>query len=276
MFFQVPGNATRAPAPCFTMRLPFSTSVRRFITHVTGRIVALLSVFVPINSAPNALALDTIKSFRIENGMAIVEFADNPGTYYLLEESGDFLNWGPADMSLGLPSELELDPNAPRRLFRVIPFSQFAPLDSDGDGMDDVYELNNPDILNPLDPSDGSKLNPSGSGMTNYQHYLLLFGITSYKILQREGREVSLFNFGSPSATFEANSREQSLFNFGSPSATFEANSREISIFNGEAVPYSDLLQIETREVSVFNFGSPSATLEVITREVSALNFDEP
>ena len=87
--------------------------------------------------------------------------------------------------------------------------------------------------------------------------YLNLFRITSYKILQLEGREVSIFNFGSPSAAFEA-------------------NSREISIYNGEAVPYSDLLQIETREVSTFNFGSPSAPIEAISREVSVLNFDEP
>ena len=110
--------------------------------------------------------------------------------------------------------------------------------------------------------------------------YLNLFRITSYKILQLEGREVSIFNFGSPSATFEANTREQSIFNFGSPSAAFEANSREISIYNGEAVPYSDLLQIETREVSIFNFGEaapgtpggPPALAEAITREISVFN----
>jgi hypothetical protein len=71
-------------------------------------------------------------------------------------------------------------------------------------------------------------------------------------------------------------SREWSVFNFGSPSAAVEANSREISLFNGQAVPVSDLLQRETREWSVFNFGSPSATYEAISREVSVLNFTEP
>jgi hypothetical protein len=230
-----------------------------------------------------ALDINTIGSLRIEDGKAIVEFANDPGNYFLLEYSEDLTNWGPVDMSLGTDSELELVPGVQKGFFRAIPYGKHAPLDSDGDGIDDVYELNHREFLNPLDPSDGSKLSPNGGGLTNYQVYLNLFRITSYKILQRESREISVFNFGSPSATFEANSREQSIFNFGSPSATLEANSREISLFNGQHVPYSDLAQIETREVSVFNFGqapganpsnpnSPPATAEVITKEVSVYN----
>ena len=198
---------------------------------------------------------DAIKHFRLEGDKVVVEFENSPGQYFFLQQSLDYEHWEPADMSLGAASQTNVDLSAPRMFLRVIPYSLFAPLDSDGDGMDDVYELSHRDILNPLDPADGSKLTPGGSGLTNYQHYLKLFGIDTYKILQRETREVSLFNFGSPSATFEANTREQSVFNFGSPSAALEADSKEISIYNGEQVPYSDLLQIETREVSVFNFG---------------------
>lgn len=231
----------------------------------------------------SALDINTIGSLRIEDGKAIVEFANDPGKYFLLEYSEDLTNWGPVDMSLGTDSELELVPGVQKGFFRAIPYGKHAPLDSDGDGIDDVYELNHRELLNPLDPTDGSKLSPNGGGLTNYQVYLNLFRITSYKILQRESREVSVFNFGSPSATFEANSREQSIFNFGSPSATLEANSREISLYNGQHVPYSDLAQIETREVSVFNFGqapgtnpsdpnSAPATAEVITKEVSVFN----
>jgi len=246
-------------------------------------ILSLLAFLVSAFHAALALDRNSIGSFRIENGIAIVEFAIDPGKYYLLEYSEDLKNWVPADMSLGDPSELEIVPGVQKGFFRAIPYGKHAPLDSDGDGIDDVYELNNPQFLNPLDPTDGSKLSPNGGGLTNYQVYLNLFQINSYKILQRESREVSVFNFGSPSATFEANGREQSVFNFGSPSATVEANSREISLYNGEHVPYSDLLQIETREVSVFNFGaapgsnpgdpnSPPASAEVITKEVSVYN----
>jgi len=230
-----------------------------------------------------AVDLNTIGNFRVENGLAIVEFADQPDKYYLLEYSEDLKNWVPADMSLGDPSELEIVPSVQKGFFRAIPYGKNAPVDSDGDGIDDVYELNHGAFLDPLDPTDGSRLAPNGAGLTNYQVYLNLFRITSYKILQRESREVSVFNFGSPSARSEANSREQSVFNFGNPSATLEANSREISLYNGQHVPYSDLTQIETREVSVFNFGvapganpndpnSPPATAEVITKEVSVYN----
>lgn len=288
-------------------------------------------LWVTILTSAAAAQLNTIQNFQLIDGVAVVEFAEDPGAYYLLQFSHDLVTWEPADMTLGGPSQVEIAPGVPRGFFRAIPYSKFAPLDSDGDGIDDAYELTHPSILDPLDPSDGSKLSPGGGGLTNYQVYLGLFRITSYKILQREGREVSIFNFGSPSATFEANSREQSIFNFGSPSAAVEANSREISlyngqavpisdllqietrefsvfnfgsapggggssgggdpggsiligyansrelsVFNGQAVPYSDLLQIETREVSLFNFGGPTAAIEVISREVSVLNFTEP
>ncbi len=223
---------------------------------------------------------NTIGSFRIENGMAIIAYAEAPSSYYLLQYSEDLIHWRSIDMSLAMQSVIELVPSVQKGFFRAIPFGKYAPLDTDGDGIDDVYELNNREFLNPLDPTDGIKLATNGSGLTNYQTYLNLFRITSYMILQRESREVSVFNFGSPSATFEANTREQSVFNFGSPSATFEANSREISLYNGQQVPPSDLLQIETREVSVFNFGSnpgttpggPPAIAEAITREISVYN----
>lgn len=213
---------------------------------------------------------NTISNVRVQNGVVTVEFEGNPGAYYLLEQSTDLRTWGPADMSLGIPSNLDITPGVTRAFFRAIPFSKYSPQDTDGDGIDDIYELNNSE-LDPLDPSDGSKLAPGGGGLTNYQVYLGLFGITSYKILQREGREVSVFNFGSGVA-FEAITREQSVFNFGSPSAAVEANSREISLYNGQAVPVSDLLQRESREWSVFNFGSPSANVEANSREISLYN----
>ncbi len=222
-------------------------------------------------AATAATPSNTISNVRLQNGVVTVEFEGNPGAYYLLEYSSDLNTWAPADMSLGIPSTLDITPGVTRGFFRAIPYSKYSPQDTDKDGIDDVYELNNSE-LDPLDPSDGSKLAPGGGGRTNYQVYLNLFGITSYKILQRESREWSVFNFGSPSATWEANSREQSIFNFGSPSATVEANSRELSLYNGQAVPVSDLAQRESREWSVFNFGSPSAAVEANSREISLFN----
>lgn len=237
-----------------------------------SRFLLLLCLLVLQLSQFASAALNTIKNLRVQNGLITVEFNEDPGTYYMLEHSTNLQTWAPADMSLGIPSELELTQGSTRGFFRAVPLSKYAPLDSDGDGIDDLYELQHSDVLDPLNPNDGSHLAPGGGGLTNFQVYLSLFGITSYKILQRESREVSVFNLGSPSAVFEANSREQSIFNFGSPSATVEANSREVSLYNGQAVPVSDIAQIESREWSVFNFMSPSASYETISHEVSIYN----
>ena len=106
--------------------------------------------------------------------MAVVEFAEDPGSYYLLQFSHDLVTWESADMTLGTPSQVEVGPGVPKGFFRAIPYSKYAPLDTDGDGIDDAYELAHPDILDPLDPADGSHLAQNGNGLTNYQIYLNL------------------------------------------------------------------------------------------------------
>ncbi len=79
---------------------------------------------------------------------------------------------------------------------------------------------------------------------------LLSSGQTSEAI----SREVSLFNFGLPSATVEAISREVSVFNFGLPSAPVEAISREVSVFNYGVPPV------------VFSIGSTNILKDEINR----------
>src|SRR6185503_15077677 len=56
------------------------------------------------------------------------------------------------------PNAVNLSQNA---FYRVqgVPVSQ--PLDSDGDGLDDVYELIRPLYLNPLNPGDGPTAPPT-------------------------------------------------------------------------------------------------------------------
>jgi hypothetical protein len=44
------------------------------------------------------------------------------------------------------------------------------PLDSDGDGIDDVYELRHPPFLNPLDASDANQ-DFDGDGHSNLEDY---------------------------------------------------------------------------------------------------------
>lgn len=87
-------------------------------------------------------------------------------------------------------------------------------------------------------------------------------------------REVSVFNFGLPSAGTDAISREVSVFNFGLPSAGADAVSREVSVFNfGLPSAGTDAI---SREVTVFNFGLPSAGTDAVSREVSVYNYGKP
>ena len=145
-----------------------------------------------------------------------------------------------------------------RSFYRVVCASIFTPQDSDGDYIDDVYELNRPDILDPLDPTDASE-DPDNNGLTNLQEYLieLTSGITTPQYLSRE---VTAFNTGLPKET--AMSREISAFNMGSPSAGVEAVSRMVSIYNGSGpLPFPEIPQALSRELTVYNLGSPSAAM---------------
>ncbi len=139
--------------------------------------------------------------------------------------------------------------------------------------MDDMWELQHPAYLDPLDSSDAFALSPEpdAAGMTNLQYYRFRFGLGTNKP-QYYSREVSLFNFGAPTSAFEANSREVSIFNFGAQWNAIEAFSREVSVFNGEAPPVAGYPQIYSREVSLYNFGSPLFSAEALSREVSGGN----
>ncbi|MFN0067318.1 MAG: Ig-like domain-containing protein [Limisphaerales bacterium] len=55
--------------------------------------------------------------------------------------------------------------------FRVHAVPVDAPVDSDGDGMDDLFELERAPLLNPLDAADGP-VDSDGDGATNFEEYL--------------------------------------------------------------------------------------------------------
>lgn len=116
-------------------------------------------------------------------------------------------------------------------------------------------------------------------------------------------RELSVFNFGAPTAAREAISsevsvynampgsrspwslqqmaisRELSLWNFGSPSAAIEAISKEVSVYAalpGSGSTGTRIPQAISREASLWNFGAPSARIEAVSRETSLFNFGSP
>lgn len=148
--------------------------------------------------------------------------------------------------------------------------SVFAPRDSGGDYMDDLWKLSHP-YLDPLDPTDAYKSSPNIPSLTNLEEYRFIFGYSPAKP-QYYSREVSLFNLGAPTATYEAISREQSVFNLGTAYYSFDAIGREVSVFNGEHVPIAGYPEVYSRESSVYNFGSPLFNIEAVAREISVFN----
>lgn len=239
-----------------------------------------------------------IRAVLLGLGMLVVAQAQDPGRRYTFGMVGDeyrlsveptvgyyfrfqatpeigrsFTN---VALALGDPGPILLHrPEEGESMFflRFEPISVFAPRDSDGDGMDDLWELTH--NLNPLDAADAGQASPNIAGLTNLEEYRRRFGLNGDKP-QFYGREVSLFNYGAPTARYEAISREHSVFNLGSAPFRIEAVGRELSVFNGEHPGIAGYLEAYSREQSVFNFGSPPFRLEAVGREISVLNGERP
>ncbi|MEP4078028.1 hypothetical protein [Haloferula sp.] len=258
-------------------------------------------------------AVSTAASLTIQGSEADslnLHLSADPLSYFYLKQSTDLTNFTPFSMVLGdhattWPLSTE---DVPTRFFNVTQISLFSPEDTDGDGIDDVYEIRHP-ILNPLDGSDAGFLSGNGN-LTFLQEYQSVRGVDTAppEVFSREvssfnfgevfeaaaSREISVFNVGSPmfavdalsrevsvfnggltpqSLIAEVYSREVSTFNFGGSSASANTLSREISIFNGDATPSTELAEVHSREISLFNFGGFQNSADVISREVSAFNF---
>ncbi|MBK8094786.1 MAG: hypothetical protein IPK32_23170 [Verrucomicrobiaceae bacterium] len=134
----------------------------------------LLAAFYLGTASSRAADLNAISGLPVQNGILTVGFAGNPGVYYLLEHSHDLANWAPADMSLCIDSVLDLAPGVTKGFFRAVPYSKFSPQDTDGDGIDDIYELTHSSVLDPLDPSDGSHV-ATGTTTISLWIYLAIY-----------------------------------------------------------------------------------------------------
>ncbi|MCI0636375.1 MAG: VCBS repeat-containing protein, partial [Actinobacteria bacterium] len=102
---------------------------------------------------------------------AWVGFDAREGFYYILYRDGV-----PVAVALTQPGPDELfDPSAPPGVtaddYTVENQPLDEPLDLDGDGIDDVFELLHPDILDPLDSSD-AHVDHDGDGRSNLLEYL--------------------------------------------------------------------------------------------------------
>ncbi len=247
-------------------------SSQRTVFQRTRPIRAIAGFFISISTFAAAVDISFPDSSTIR-----FDAAENTAGYYILEESEDLSLFYGLAIELGSEAPLWdviIDPLvAPKAFYRVQAPSLFAPNDTDGDGIDDVYELLRPEILDPLDPTDAN-LDPDNNGLTHLQEYLRsILGTDDPP--QFYSREWSTFNFGAP--TEAAISREYTTFNFGEPSANIEAISSEFSIYNGSGPqPYSAIPLSVSKEISLYNLGEPSAPVEAISKEISLYNGSGP
>lgn len=116
--------------------------------------------------------------FRIENtsfgsGKLRMEFGANASNYYILERT-ESLTQGFVPAAMLLPAStigiFEDKATQARVFYRMKSVPLSAPLDTDTDGMDDIYELRRQPNLSPLDPSD-ALTSSDANGLTHLQEY---------------------------------------------------------------------------------------------------------
>lgn len=218
----------------------------------------------------------TTSAADVTFGETVLEIApfENTAVYYILEESGAPPGFDETDMRLGSEGgqfSWLFSYRAPEYgqhwFWRLRLVSVFAPQDTDRDRIDDLYELMNPDILDPLDSNDADE-DPDLNGKTHLDEYFELFGIP-FEPPQMVSREVSLFNYGQANFNVEVIGRELGVYNLGSPLYGAEAISRSVSVFHGEHFPIAGHPVLASREVSLFNLGEPIAAVVAYSREVT-------
>ncbi|MDB6121196.1 MAG: hypothetical protein JWQ71_189 [Pedosphaera sp.] len=138
-----------------------------------------------------------ITSFSLNpTGPFQVQHEANTNSYYVLYRGSTLTNIDtPVSLALGAGISGQLsDTNlvGSAAFYRVQEVLKTESLDLDGDGIADIYELNHPACLHPLNPAD-AQMDCSGNGLTNVQVYLAQYqGLVI--------NEVDYDNVGSPDA----------------------------------------------------------------------------
>jgi concanavalin A-like lectin/glucanase superfamily protein/thrombospondin type 3 repeat protein len=157
-------------------RRPISHWETRAVRRILRRIL-FVWLFLGI-SWPASKAEDEFwVSFEIESNLNLrVDLPVLTSDYYFVRATADLMTnaaWGLTGLVLGTEGNWH-DSNVMARslqhYYRVVARDLDQPLDSDGDGIDDVYELRHPEMLNPLTPSDGEE-DPDLDGLSNEREY---------------------------------------------------------------------------------------------------------
>lgn len=157
----------------------------RFRTPELGRVIAPFAALRTF--CVMALALlgsgepARSQSFAIDSitldpgGRPILTCVARTDSYYRLLRGNRVTTVGnPVALALGVSAAIRIsDPSVPGAEFfyRVQQIPLSSPLDSDGDGIDDVWELTHGSFLHPLNPADAD-LDPDGDGFSHRDEYL--------------------------------------------------------------------------------------------------------
>jgi Lamin Tail Domain len=123
----------------------------------------------------SALAFQITSVDFSPTGLFRVQHQADTNSYYVLYRGSTATNINtPVSLALGVGTSGQLsDTNlmGTAAFYRVQEVLQTQSLDLDGDGIADVYELNHPSCLDPLNPAD-AQMDCAGNGLTNIQVYL--------------------------------------------------------------------------------------------------------
>ncbi|MBM3835351.1 MAG: hypothetical protein FJ403_19160 [Verrucomicrobia bacterium] len=152
------------------MNLP-AISGSRFSTRL---LVFALSSIV-LTSDLFAQRFQILDVSRNADGKVIIRFEANTNSYYILYRADALTEiFAPIDLGLGAGPQGSLTGPASlsfTSFLRVLRVPLASPLDTDGDGMNDLFELRYPSVLRPLDAADALG-DPDQDNLSNFEESL--------------------------------------------------------------------------------------------------------
>ena len=150
-----------------------------FVRRAGRWIVFALLGFVPTGPSSDAQDLWIFGDVKTNRGYHLA-FTSLTSDYHLVSYTDSITNgiWGLTNLMMGAEGELiwddeEAGAKSAQRYYRIISRPVSQPADSDGDGIDDVFELRHSAILDPLNPDDAGAHDADGDGLSNLQEYNL-------------------------------------------------------------------------------------------------------
>lgn len=200
------------------------------------------------------------QTFRIQSvsvdpsGKVFLQHESSTAFYYILYSGQEVIRIDQVeDMVLGEEvgfSDLSFESNTQFYRIEAVPADQ--PRDTDGDGIDDLYELLRPDLLHPLNGSDAGE-DPDGNGLTHREEYLLSQqDLTVYASSPSHGE-------GGVAVTRET------ILRFSNPLAEGTTMTEEVLFaqFGGQRLPGRIHLSSDRKKVTLFYQGFLPASARV-------------